>query len=298
MQIPMAQPAVKTKPPATALLDAPTGDLHFAVDNGLLDVAEGHLDAGHPVNGLFEHSGTRCTALHLAYEEDMAQLLVSRGADLNARDGRGHTPLMVMAQHNRAEPAAVLLKAGADITLTNDDGKTATDIARARRSSDVLDLLKQVSDAPKTSPERLREVAGMVLRHVQAVEIAEKLLAMEFSQEKVTRQEMIDLRDAVGQKHVLPNATLDLADNIACMSIESKRDPVELAKKAAAAAQGGGADDAEANALPKEVQELLEKMGAAPSPEAIREHIQEEANRVLANRLDMLFPPEKKSPKP
>lgn len=88
------------------------------------------LDLGLPVDSRWKGDGyfgtpAESTALHVASWKvlpKLVRLLLERGADPNARDGKGHTPLMLAVRgctesywtHRRtAEPARLLLAAGA-----------------------------------------------------------------------------------------------------------------------------------------------------------------------------------------
>jgi ankyrin repeat protein len=59
----------------------------------------------------------------------VVDLLLTRGADLDAGDNRGRTPLMIAAALGDAATAALLLQRGADRTRRDNDGKTALDLA-------------------------------------------------------------------------------------------------------------------------------------------------------------------------
>jgi hypothetical protein len=67
--------------------------------------------------------------------------LVERGADIEALDTYGMTPLHRMASNNLAEGAKMLLEAGADVFNTGKIGETAFDIARSSAARDVLKVL-------------------------------------------------------------------------------------------------------------------------------------------------------------
>ena len=59
-------------------------------------------------------------------------LLAAAGLSVDAADGRGYTPLMYAASidFGEMEVLRTLLAAGADTRATNEDGRTALDLAR------------------------------------------------------------------------------------------------------------------------------------------------------------------------
>lgn len=59
------------------------------------------------------------------------QLLLERGAPLNALSPNGSTPLMMAARYGAEDSARLLLKAGADASLRNEQQLQATDFAKA-----------------------------------------------------------------------------------------------------------------------------------------------------------------------
>ncbi len=72
------------------------------------------------------------TALHFSTErgfDDMSALLLNRGADPDAVDQRGYTPLFTAASHGRTWILLHLLLRGADVNHTAPDGTTALSLA-------------------------------------------------------------------------------------------------------------------------------------------------------------------------
>lgn len=60
----------------------------------------------------------------------VVQLLVDRGAEIDARSPNGSTPLMLAAQYGPEESVKLLLARSADVSLRNDLGLMAADFAR------------------------------------------------------------------------------------------------------------------------------------------------------------------------
>lgn len=67
---------------------------------------------------------------------DFIKYLVDKGADINAKDVYGHTPLFIAFGLKNEKAVDVLIKLGADINIRANDGSTYKDIgAQIRRIS-------------------------------------------------------------------------------------------------------------------------------------------------------------------
>ena len=94
------------------------------------------------------------TALHYAASSahlDVMRLLLSEGADLNARSPNETTPLMMAAMYGSAEAVKVLLDAGADTALVNMKNMDAAAFAKQVGRDDALKLI-QNARAVQRSP--------------------------------------------------------------------------------------------------------------------------------------------------
>lgn len=98
------------------------------------------IDKGADIN-----SGTWTALLYGAVRhgrKDVAELLVARGADINAKDKEGHTPLYI-AVHHDYKVAELLIDKGADGNIKTESGQTLLQLAQERKSieSTVPDMI-------------------------------------------------------------------------------------------------------------------------------------------------------------
>lgn len=107
-------------------------DLFRAASEGDRDALLAALEAGADVDARDAYGQTPLMyAISHAQPTDVIELLVRRGADVNARTEAGWTPLMYAARDlpddRRAEVVLLLYRAGADPTATNGEGRMASD---------------------------------------------------------------------------------------------------------------------------------------------------------------------------
>jgi len=118
------------------------GDV-LALHNAALDVANFLLDAGADVNKIgYEECSPLMYEVYMK-NHDTARLFIAHGANVNyQRQLDGFCALHFSAQKRDADMIDILLNAGADTSLKNDDGKTPLDIAIANGATDVVNKLK------------------------------------------------------------------------------------------------------------------------------------------------------------
>lgn len=83
-----------------------------------------------PVDGRIEHG---IVALMKATNNEVVELMIEHGADVNIRDANGSTPLMYAAKRGNHRIVEILLAAGADSSAKNDEGVTALELATATK---------------------------------------------------------------------------------------------------------------------------------------------------------------------
>jgi ankyrin repeat protein len=71
----------------------------------------------------------------------IVKLLIDFGAEVNVRDLRFMTPLMIAAEYGYSDVAEVLVRSGADINLEDKQGKTALSIASKKGHLPIVQLL-------------------------------------------------------------------------------------------------------------------------------------------------------------
>jgi ankyrin repeat protein len=115
---------------ATALSDDGFTALHLAVFGNQEDAARLLLERGADPNALSTNEAVRVPPLGTAAfvrSVPLARLLLDSAADVNGRGEGGFTALHSAAQNGDEELARLLLERGADPGLATDDGKRAAD---------------------------------------------------------------------------------------------------------------------------------------------------------------------------
>jgi uncharacterized protein len=125
-----------------------TGDgwtaLHLGAGFGTPEAADLLLQHGAPVDAI-SRNAQRNQPLHaavaLSRNAETVRLLLAHGADPNATQVGGFTPLFSAAAANRRDLAAMLIENGARAHHRSDVEKTAADFARERGHTELADWL-------------------------------------------------------------------------------------------------------------------------------------------------------------
>jgi len=121
--------------------------LHFAGFFGKPEAAKTLIEAGAEVSA-YSTNDLQVQALHSAAAGrhiEVCRVLIAAGADVNATQRHGFTPLHAAAQHGDVELVELLLSAGADPSAVTDDGASPADIADGEGHVDVARRLREVA---------------------------------------------------------------------------------------------------------------------------------------------------------
>lgn len=104
------------------------------------------LERGADVNARDENGWTPLVEAAFGGHADTVQLLLEQGADVNVRDRAGWTPLMEAASKGHAEAVTILLAHGADVNAETLKGWTALK-ATPRGNTEIVRSLKEAGAA-------------------------------------------------------------------------------------------------------------------------------------------------------
>ena len=125
-------------------LNVQAGSLHEAVYNNDIELIKIRLENGADINqlGLGWYEGT---ALHLAVRDDqqeIAVLLLERGAAVDVRDHNDYTPLHNAAWNGNLAMVKLLFDAGADIMARTYSGRTPLSCAYRSKKVEVIEFIE------------------------------------------------------------------------------------------------------------------------------------------------------------
>ena len=136
-----AEPVAEASQPKPTTAKAPDISIHKAVEEGNIEAVKKFLAAGIDVNAKAFITGS--TPLHIAATKEVVELLIAKGADVNAKDKYDMTPLHPAAGRGHKEVVELLIAKGADVNAKDEDGDTPLDWADRRNQTATTALLRK-----------------------------------------------------------------------------------------------------------------------------------------------------------
>ena len=138
---PTQEEAVEATAKLVSTWDLKTGAPAVAIEGSLADYYRELISEGADVNAKDDNGST--PLMHAALNSktpEIVNLLIEAGADVNAKDDTGKTPLMDAARYSSSpEIVTLLIEAGADVNAKADNGRTP--LSRAT-NIEIIKLLK------------------------------------------------------------------------------------------------------------------------------------------------------------
>ena len=143
--------------------EKPTKSLHQAVIDKDVEQVQLNISAGANVNATDAMGYTPLFYAAQNGQEDVAELLIAGGANINVKDRTGNTPLHYAAVSGHYDVCRLLLDEGADSSAKNLMGGTAMAMAKAEGHHEIVRLLRDhesdESDTELAEPAQLSKLS-------------------------------------------------------------------------------------------------------------------------------------------
>jgi ankyrin repeat protein len=172
-----------------------------------------------------------------AWRGDVARMkaLIAAGADLEARDSRGRTPLHVATHARQREAILALAKSGAGLDRLEDDRYDAVTIASVADDTPTLSLLLSLGASARQTTSRYDGTALIAAAHLGHDEVVRRLIAAGAPLDHVNNLHWTALIESIvlgdgGPRHQRTLAALVDAGANAQLADRQGNTPLQLAK--------------------------------------------------------------------
>lgn len=117
-------------------------DLLVATMEGDLAAIKNLVSRGADVNAKDRYGDTALMIASIKGDSEIIRYLIDKGADVNTQNTEGNTALIYAAGIEKIDSAKQLLEMGANPQIQNNQGKTALEIAESHQLSKIAQLLK------------------------------------------------------------------------------------------------------------------------------------------------------------
>ena len=119
--------------------------LYQAAGNGKPAEVAGLLERGVDANSRTKSGSYALNAAAVENEVDVIRILVDHKANPNVQNRQGDTPLICATKYagGKAETVELLVKAGTDLSIRDNSGKTALDYARDKGQQEAIAIMER-----------------------------------------------------------------------------------------------------------------------------------------------------------
>ena len=115
--------------------------LFLAIANGNFEICQMLIEQGSDVNAIGKGRWRPILLATHLQQHNILRALIRARADVNVQNDDGTSAIMMAAYHDDRESAQILIEANAGLSLKDLNGRTVLDIAHAKQSSAVFQLL-------------------------------------------------------------------------------------------------------------------------------------------------------------
>jgi hypothetical protein len=140
--------------------------LYWAMVTGNLDFVRVLVDAGANLNrqvilggGTYLHGVIKLHYINIKYVETF-KYLVEHGADINAQDNGGYTPLHAAIYYGTTEIIKYLISQGARVDIPDNNGVTPTQLAEKSNTTQIREYFQRLKEARRAKIYIDRYVIG------------------------------------------------------------------------------------------------------------------------------------------
>ena len=109
------EPVAEAATPEPPTAKAPNISIHFAAEEGNIETVKQHLAAGADVDAKDKYGRTPLQHAAFGGYKEITELLIAASADVNTKDESLMTPLLWAAREGHKEIAELLIAKGADV---------------------------------------------------------------------------------------------------------------------------------------------------------------------------------------
>lgn len=129
---------------AAALAEGFSKELGSAIADGDIAAVQTIISGGADINASNKDGETPLMIAALEGRIAVVKFLVEKGAHIDSIDGLGATPLLYAAEGGSLDVITFLVEKGADPTAATKNGDTALTISRAKNNRKAVDYLKKI----------------------------------------------------------------------------------------------------------------------------------------------------------